>query len=122
VGIAIECKNCNVGQVINLVCNNEHCAECHYECAYCKGVFLGLEVMEYRGKVACASCDASETLVEDRERERREIIQREDMKTKGLNINLSNDVIGRHNRKLLAAKLEVASKESIQLKEYEGRL
>lgn len=105
-----------------MVCNNEHCAELYYECAYCKGAFLGQEVMEYRGKVACVSCDASGTLVEDRERERREIIQREDMKTKGLNINLSNDAIGRHNRKLLAAKLEVASKESIQLKEYECRL
>lgn len=118
----MECKNCNAGQVINLVCNNEHCAECHYECAYCKGVFLGQEVMEYRGKVACISCDDGETLVEDRERERREIMLNEHKKTDGLNINLSDDAIGRHNRKLLAAKLEVASKESIQLKEYECRL
>lgn len=118
----MNCKNCGTGKVVNLVCDNKHCNEGHYECDYCIGVFLGQDIMEYRGKTACNSCNDTEGLIEDRERERREIMQREHKKTDGLNLNLSNDAIGRHNRKLLAAKIEIAGNESVQIKEYEGRL
>ena len=59
---------------------------------------------------------------EQRDQERRWLINEEDQKTKKFKgLDLSDSVIGKENRKLLKGSIEVASRESERLKNYEGR-
>lgn len=91
------------------------------KCSKCKVGLDDYSAYEYRGALSCADC--FDTVIECRDRERNQLIQAEDSKlnrTKGL--DLSDSVIGRANREMMKGALEVSSKESYQMKEYEGRL
>ena len=89
-------------------------------CFVCKKQFDDNEIYEYRGEVACD--EHFDEMIEARDRQRNGIMAQEDAKTKPLKgLDLSGSVIGVANKKLLAAKIEVASKESFDVKRYEGR-
>ena len=75
---------------------------------------------EYRGAFSCD--DHFDEVIEMRNRERNEIMQAEDNKTKKLKgLDFGDNAIGFANRKLMSRHLEVASQESQQLRDYEGR-
>lgn len=75
---------------------------------------------EYRGEYSCE--DHFDEVCEIRDAERNQVMKEEDQKTKGMKgLDLSDSVIGKANRELLKGKIEVASKESLRLKRYEGR-
>jgi len=76
---------------------------------------------EYRGALSCSDC--FDDVIENRDYQRNEIIREEHNKTKCFaGLDLSNSVIGKANREILAPQIEIASKESARLKEYEGRV
>ena len=92
-----------------------------YTCSGC-GVKLSSwgNTYEYRGSYSCESC--FEKVQQQREEERENIIQEERHKTdrfKGL--DMSDSIIGKANREILKKDIEVASKESKRLRDYEGR-
>ncbi|NBT89079.1 MAG: hypothetical protein EBT51_12400, partial [Flavobacteriaceae bacterium] len=61
-----------------------------------------------------------EEMAKSRDFERNQIISEEDNKTKHFKgLDLSDSAIGKENRKLLKGKLEIASKESARLYNYE---
>lgn len=89
-------------------------------CKLCRKEIEDNETYEYRGALSCSDC--FDEVIKGREFERREIITEEQSKTdklKGLDLSLST--IGKENRKILKSSIEIASKESIRLKMYEGR-
>lgn len=87
-------------------------------CLVCKKKFDDNEIYEYRGAFACD--EHFDDMIASRDRERDAIMAAEDAKTRPLKgLDLSNSVIGKANKELLAGKIEVASKESIALKRYE---
>lgn len=89
-------------------------------CQKCKIKLNDYEAYEYRGVFACE--DHFDEVIEMRDYERKQIISEEENKTKAFKgLDLTDGVIGKANKKLLKAKLEVASKESARLINYEGR-
>lgn len=75
---------------------------------------------EYRGAISCADC--FDEVIEDRDRERSEVMNEEHNKTKVFKgLDLTDSPTGQANKKLLKGRIEVASKESLKLKNYEGR-
>jgi len=92
----------------------EHtCSKCHKE-------IDGCEAYEYRGAISCDGC--FDSVIETRDFQRQEIINEESAKTdKFKGLDLGNNVIGKANREILKGQIEIASKESGRLKEYEGR-
>lgn len=91
------------------------------KCSKCKIEIDSYDTYEYRGALSCYNC--FEDVIEGRDRERNELIEREDSKlnrTKGL--DLTDSVIGKANRVLMKNALEVSSRESYQMKQYEGRV
>ena len=87
------------------------CSICKTECEY-------REMYEYRGALSCEKC--FDELQTKRDAERQQIIEAEKHKTdrfKG--INLSNDSIGKANKRILQADIEIAKKESKQVNDYE---
>lgn len=90
------------------------------KCSKCKKALTDSEAYEYRGAIACYEC--FDQVCESRDYERSEIIREEDSKTKAFRgLDLGDNVIGKANREILKAKIEIASKESGRLKKYEGR-
>ena len=95
-----------------------------YTCHKCKKVHeideFGCEpnVYEYRGSYACEDC--FEDVIKMRDGQRAQIIKEEHNKTKVFDgLDMSDSVIGKANNKLLKSHKEIASKESLRLKEYE---
>lgn len=78
------------------------------------------QMYEYRGALAC--CDCIEEAREKRNAERAEIIAEQKHKNdrfKG--IDLSDSQIGKANKEILKADIEVAKKEGLRIRKYEGR-
>ena len=91
-----------------------------YTCSICNEEFDGSDIYEYRGAYACE--EHFDVMQGQREFQRQEIIKEEDSKTKVFKgLDLGDNVIGKANRELLKGHIEVASKESGRLKDYEGR-
>ena len=92
-----------------------------YNCTKCKIDLEENEAYEYRGAVACVDC--FNNVIESRESQRQEIIREESAKTQKFGgLDLSPDsIVGKANRVILKSQIEIASKESGRLKEYEGR-
>ena len=91
-----------------------------YKCEICKKELDESEAYEYRGAIGCD--EHFDEVCELRDFKRQEIINEEHNKTKHFaGLDLSDSVIGKANRNLLQKRIEIASKESARLKEYEGR-
>tara|TARA_R100000951_G_scaffold40568_2_gene34338 strand:- start:126 stop:419 length:294 start_codon:yes stop_codon:yes gene_type:complete len=91
-----------------------------YTCSKCHKEIDGCEAYEYRGAVACEEC--FDSVIETRDFQRQEIITEESAKTdKFKGLDLGDNVIGKANREILKGSIEIASKESGRLKEYENR-
>lgn len=78
------------------------------------------QMYEYRGALAC--CDCIDEARDKRDAERAEIIAEQKHKTdrfKGL--DLSGSQIGKANKEILKADIEVAKKEGLRIRQYEGR-
>lgn len=89
-----------------------------YQCSKCKRILEESEIYEYRGVYACA--DHFDEVTKTRDIQRNEIIREESAKTdvfKGL--DLGDSVIGKANREILKGQIEIASKESGRLRDYE---
>jgi hypothetical protein len=92
-----------------------------YKCSICNKKFDENEIYEYRGMYSCS--EHFEEMEEKRNLQRQEIINEEHRKTKDFKgLDLSDSTIGKANRKILRSKIEIASKESVQLKEYEDSI
>lgn len=75
---------------------------------------------EYRGAISCGDC--FDKLQEKRDAERAQIIAEEKHKTeKFKGLDLSDSSIGKANRQILKADIEVAKKESKRIADYENR-
>lgn len=88
------------------------------QCSICKEEFEYGEMYEYRGAISCEAC--FDELEKVRNFERAEIIEESRHKTdrfKGL--DLSDSTIGKANKRILAAEIEIAQIESERLKAYE---
>lgn len=89
-----------------------------YTCKKCKVKLSANEAYEYRGAFACE--DHFDEVIEMRDFERSGIIQEDHNKTKVFKgLDMTDSEIGRANKKLLKARVEISSKESQRLKEYE---
>lgn len=78
------------------------------------------EMYEYRGHLSCEEC--FDDLQEKVNNQRNQIIEEERHKTdrfKGL--DLSDSTIGKANKSILKSDIEIASKESKKLSDYERR-
>lgn len=79
------------------------------KCSVCKKSFDLSELYEYRGHVACSPC--FEKAQENADRERAEIIERTKHKTDRFRgLDLGDSQIGRANREILKADIEIARK------------
>lgn len=91
-----------------------------YTCSKCKKELESCDTYEYRGAYSCEEC--FDDVIESRDFQRQEIIHEESAKTdKFKSLDLGDSVIGKANREVLKVQIEIASKESGRLKEYEGR-
>ena len=91
-----------------------------YICEICGEKLTGSEAYEYRGMYYCEDCE--ERAIEKRDHQRQEIIEETKHKTdrfKGL--ELGDSLLGKINREILKADIEIAGKESARIKEYEKR-
>lgn len=92
-----------------------------YICSKCKKELSSSEAYEYRGAVSCD--EHFDEVCELRDFQRQEIIIEESSKTdKFKGLDLGDNVIGSANREILKGSIEVASKESGRLKNYENRI
>lgn len=90
------------------------------ECTICKKEFRYGTMYEYRGAISCWDC--FDKLQVKREAERQGIIAESRHKTdrfKGL--DLGDSQIGKANRTILKADIEIAKKEGKRIRDYEGR-
>ena len=114
----MNCTICSK-ELFGLVCENKWCNEVHVECSKCGKVLNTSDAYEYRGVLACEPC--FKEVSENRERERLEIIEEENHKTKfAKGLDFSDSVIGRANKEILKPNIEIARKESLRLKRYES--
>tara|TARA_R110000850_G_scaffold100316_7_gene207536 strand:+ start:1299 stop:1586 length:288 start_codon:yes stop_codon:yes gene_type:complete len=91
-----------------------------YTCSKCHKEIDSQDCYEYRGAFSCDEC--FEDVIGTRDFQRQEIIVEESAKTdKFKGLDFGDNVIGKANRKILKGSIEVASKESGRLKDYEGR-
>lgn len=91
----------------------------NYRCKHCKKDLDESEAYEYRGAISCA--EHFDEVIQNRKSEREALIEEESRKTKafeGLDLR-SDSTIGRGNREILSAQIEIASKESPRLRSYE---
>jgi DNA-directed RNA polymerase subunit RPC12/RpoP len=89
-----------------------------YKCSKCGKELDGLDAYEYRGAIACDEC--FDEVCKDRDIQRQEIIEDSKQctdKFKGL--DLSDSSIGKANKEILKADIEIAKKESGRRKNYE---
>lgn len=92
-----------------------------FTCSKCKKALDGSEAYEYRGVVSCE--EHFDEVCELRDYQRKEIMADEAAKTdKFKGLDLGDNAIGKANREILKGSIEVASKESVRLKEYENRI
>ena len=90
------------------------------KCKKCNCELDDQEAYEYRGVFSCD--EHFDEVIEMRNRERNEIMKAEDNKTKKLKgLDFGDNAIGRENKRLMSRHLEIASKESQQLRDYEVR-
>lgn len=90
------------------------------KCCICKKEFDDGELYEYRGAIACA--EHFEQAQKERDIDRAEIIEDAKHRTeKFRGIDLSDSAIGKANREILRADIEIAKKESGRRKAYEQR-
>lgn len=90
-----------------------------YECTLCKKQLDDCDAYEYRGAHSCDDC--FDEVIEMRDLERNQIIQEESRKTKVFKgLDLTDSVIGKANKNLLKANIEIARNESQRLRDYEG--
>jgi len=90
------------------------------KCPNCGKEIDNSTAYEYRGVLSCLDC--FKDVVEQRDLERNEIIQESRHKTdrfKGL--DFGDGVIGKANREILKPDIQIAKKESMRRKVYEGR-
>ena len=79
------------------------------ECSICKKEFDSSDLYEYRGAVACVEC--FDTAIEQKDFERQEIIEKHKHKTERFRgLDLGDSVIGKANREILKADIEIAKK------------
>ena len=89
-----------------------------YKCKKCKIELDAGDAYEYRGAISCA--EHFDLVKSGRDFERQEIIEEEKNKTECFRgLDLSDSKIGKANREILKARIEIASKESGRLKSYE---
>jgi len=92
------------------------------KCIICGKMFSYDQLYEYRGIIYCESNDCKKKAIERRDGERAEIIEENKHKTDRFRgLDLSDSVIGKANREILKADIEIAKKESSRTKEYEGK-
>lgn len=90
----------------------------NYTCKKCKAKLRASEAYEYRGAFACET--HFDEVIEMRDFERNQITNEEHNKTKSFKgLDLTDSVVGKANKKLLKPRIEVASKESARLNQYE---
>lgn len=92
-----------------------------YRCSVCHKTLDSSEAYEYRGAYSCE--DHFDAVIEARDFQRKELMLAEESKLiplSGLDLHIDNP-IGRANRDLMKRHIEIASKESLQMKIYEGR-
>lgn len=89
-----------------------------YKCSVCKKSLEGQDAYEYRGVFSCE--EHFDQVTEARDYQRNQIIAEESAKTeKFRGLDLSNSSVGKANKEILRADIEIASKESQRLKDYE---
>ena len=87
-------------------------------CCICKSDLKDHEAYEYRGIYACA--EHFEEACFHRDKQRAEIISEESAKTEVFRgLDLSDSTIGRANKDILKRNIDIASKESVRIKNYE---
>jgi recombinational DNA repair protein (RecF pathway) len=87
-------------------------------CCMCKTQIGSNDTYEYRGALSCEDC--FDDVIEMRDYQRNGIMKEEYNKTKTFTgLDMSDSIIGKANKKLLKTKIEIASKESMRLYEYE---
>lgn len=92
----------------------------NYTCSKCRAKLKENEAYEYRGAFSCE--EHFDEVIEMRDCERNSIIKEEHHKTKSFaGLDMTDSAIGKANKKLLKSKIEISSKESARLKDYEGR-
>ena len=92
-----------------------------YKCRICKKSLEERDIYEYRGVFSCA--EHFDEVCEQREKQRREIIEEETSKTEVFRgLDLSDSKIGKANKEILKSRIEIASKESQRIKDYERGL
>ena len=90
------------------------------KCYVCKAELEDCDVYEYRGIYSCS--DHFDEACLRRDHQRSEIIKEESAKTEVFRgLDLSDSVIGRANKDILKSNIEIASKESGRIKDYEGK-
>ena len=89
-----------------------------YKCTKCGKSLEEWETYEYRGVYSCEEC--FDDVCGNRDKEREEIIKEEDNKTKVFKgLDLSDSIIGKANKDILKRNIEISSKESTKLYNYE---
>lgn len=107
----------------------EHCGEytqcvCRFDiCSLCKKEISNFDsknsIYEYRWVLGCQNC--IDRVRASRDFERQEIIAEESHKTSVFRwLDMWDSIIGKANRKILQSNIEIASKESWRLKQYES--
>ena len=88
-------------------------------CPICQNEFELGQMYEYRGALACGDC--IEEVRVKRDNQRAEVIEEQKFKTDRFkNLDMSDSTIGKANKKILKADIEIAKKESQRLKDFEG--
>ena len=104
--VRILTKNINMEELVN-------CPLCGREEEYG-------QMYEYRGAIACVDC--IDKAREQRDVERAEVIEEQKHKTDRFKaLDLSDSTIGKANKQILKADIEVAKKEGKRIRNYEGR-
>ena len=91
------------------------------KCVKCGKELEDFEGYEYRGAFSCD--EHFDEVIEMRDFERSEVIKEQDSLLKPLKgLDISPDsMIGKANRKLLKSSIEISSKETARMRNYEGR-
>lgn len=90
----------------------------NYTCIKCKEKLSANEAYEYRGTFACEA--HFDEVIEMRDYQRNQIINEEHNKTKVFaGLDMTDSIIGKANKKLLKPSIEIASRESARLNDYE---
>ena len=91
-----------------------------YKCSICGKDLDDYTAYEYRGMFSCE--EHFDDMLESRDYQRHQIMKEESKKTEPMRgLDFGDNVVGKANTRLLSRQLEIASKESYRLKEYEGR-